>query len=180
MDAFFNYFYNFMNSVFGYLWDVLVAIKNAIVGILDIPFYMSLFKSYKSDLSTGGWIAAILTHIILLLIFILLVYLIVRGLRVLFRFKVPVVEYEAMKDEVVRLKREIMKANYEKDKILAVFNLKYLNINAVYTEPGGTKNWRLILSNFYCKIKTIKGNDHTRPKKRGIGCIRQVFIVAFP
>lgn len=120
MDAFFNYFYNFMNSVFGYLWDVLVAIKNAIVGILDIPFYMSLFKSYKNDLSTGGWIAAILTHIILLLIFILLVYLIGRGIRVLFRFKVPVVEYEAMKDEVVRLKREVMKANYEKDKILAM------------------------------------------------------------
>lgn len=120
MDAFFNYFYNFMNSVFGYLWDVLVAIKNAIVGILDIPFYMSLFKSYKNDLSTGGWIAAILTHIILLVIFILLVYLIGRGIRVLFRFKVPVVEYEAMKDEVVRLKREIMKANYEKDKILAM------------------------------------------------------------
>ncbi len=120
MDAFFNYFYNFMNDVFGYLWDIVVALKNAIVGILDVKFYMDLFKSYKDDLSTGGWIAAFLTHIIILLIFILLVYLIVRGIRVLFRFKVPVVEYEAMKDEVVKLKREIMKANYEKDKILAM------------------------------------------------------------
>ena len=120
MDAFFNYFYNFMNDVFGYLWDVVLAIKNAIVGILDIKFYIDLFQSYKNDLSTGGWIAAFLTHIIILLIFILLVYLIVRGIRVLFRFKVPVVEYEAMKDEVVKLKREIMKTNYEKDKILAM------------------------------------------------------------
>lgn len=120
MDAFFNYFYNFMNNVFGYLWDIVIAIKNAIVGILDIKFYMDLFKSYKDDLSTGGWIAAFLTHIIVLLIFILLVYLIGRGLRVFFRFKVPVVEYEEMKDEVVRLKREILKANYEKDKILAM------------------------------------------------------------
>ncbi|MDD6070232.1 MAG: hypothetical protein PUC12_05360 [Clostridiales bacterium] len=120
MDAFFNYFYNFMNSVFGYLWDIVIAIKNAIVGILDVKFYMDLFKSYKDDLSTGGWIAALLTHIIVLLIFILLVYLIGRGLRVFFRFKVPVVEYEEMKDEVVRLKREILKANYEKDKILAM------------------------------------------------------------
>ena len=120
MEAFFNYFYNFMNSVFGYLWDIVVAIKNAIFGILDLEFYVNLFKSYKDDLSTGGWIAALITHIIILLIFILLVYLIVRGLRVMFRFKVPVVEYEAMKDEVVKLKREIMKANYEKDKILAM------------------------------------------------------------
>lgn len=120
MEAFFNYFYNFMNSVFGYLWDIVVAIKNAIFGILDLEFYVNLFKSYKDDLSTGGWIAALITHIIILLIFILLIYLIVRGLRVMFRFKVPVVEYEAMKDEVVKLKREIMKANYEKDKILAM------------------------------------------------------------
>lgn len=120
MDAFFNYFYNFMNDVFGYLWDIVIAIKNAIVGILDVKFYFDLFNTYKEDLSTGGWIAAFLTHIIILLIFILLVYLIGRALRVFFRFKVPVVEYEAMKDEVVKLKREIMKANYEKDKILAI------------------------------------------------------------
>lgn len=38
----------------------------------------------------------------------------------LFRFKVPVIEYERMKDEIVTLKREVMKANYEKDKILAM------------------------------------------------------------
>lgn len=120
MDAFFNYFYNFMNDIFGYLWNIIIAVKDAIVGILDIKFYMDLFKSYKDDLSVGGWIAAFLTHIIVLIIFILLVYLLIRGIRVLFRFKVPVVEYEAMKDEVVRLKREIMKANYEKDKILAM------------------------------------------------------------
>lgn len=120
MDAFFNYFYNFMNDIFGYLWNIIIAVKDAIVGILDIKFYMDLFKSYRDDLSVGGWIAAFLTHIIVLVIFILLVYLLIRGIRVLFRFKVPVVEYEAMKDEVVRLKREIMKANYEKDKILAM------------------------------------------------------------
>lgn len=120
MDAFFNYFFNFMNTIFGYLWDIVVAIKNAIVGILDIKFYIDLFKTYKDDLTPGGWIAAILAHIIILVIFILLIYLIIRGIRVLLRFKVPVVEYEAMKDEVVTLKREIMKANYEKDKILAM------------------------------------------------------------
>lgn len=120
MDAFFNYFYNFMNTVFGYLWGIVVAVADAIVGILDLKFYVDLFRSYKDDLSTGGWIAALLVHIIVLLIFIFLVYLLGRAIRVLFRFKVPVVEYEAMKDEIVKLKREILKVNYEKDKILAM------------------------------------------------------------
>lgn len=120
MDAFFNYFFNFMNTIFGYLWDVVIAIKNAIVGILDVKFYIDLFKTYKDDLTPGGWIAATLAHIVILVLFVLLIYLLIRGIRVMLRFKVPVVEYEAMKDEVVTLKREIMKANYEKDKILAM------------------------------------------------------------
>lgn len=120
MDAFFNYFYNYMNTIFGYLWGIVKSIGNAIVGILDIKFYTDLFKTYKDDLTIGGWIAAFLSHFIILVIFILICYLIFRAFRVLFRFKVPVVEYEQMKDEVVKLKREIMKANYEKDKILAM------------------------------------------------------------
>ena len=87
MDAFFQYFFNFMNNIFESLWGIVVAIWDAIVGILNIKFYMDLFKTYKDDLSVGGWIAALLAHLLVLIIFILLVYLIVRGLRVLFRFK---------------------------------------------------------------------------------------------
>jgi hypothetical protein len=120
MSAFFYYFYNFMNTIVLALWNILVAIKDAIVTILDIKFYSDLFTTYNSDLSTGGWIAALLTHIIVLIIVVLIVYLIARGLRVLFRFKVPVIEYEQMKDEIVTLKRQVLKANYEKDKILAM------------------------------------------------------------
>lgn len=120
MDAFFQYFFNFMNNIFASLWGILVAIWDAITGILNIKFYIDLFKTYKDDLSVGGWIAALLAHLLILVIFVLLIYLLVRGLRVLFRFKVPVVEYEQLKDEVVRLKREILKVNYEKDKILAM------------------------------------------------------------
>ncbi len=120
MNAFFYYFYNFMNEIFLALWGIVVAIKDALVTILDVEFYSNLFTTYKDDLSTAGWIAALLSHIIVLIILILLLYLIFRGLRVLFRFKVPVVEYEQMKDEIVTLKRQVMKANYEKDKILAM------------------------------------------------------------
>lgn len=131
MDAFFNYFYNFMNNIFEYLLAIVIAIKNAVVGILDIKFYMDLFKTYKNDLGAGGWIAAFVTHIIVLIIFILLVYLLFRGFKVLLRFKVPVVEYESMKDEVITLKKQIMKANYEKDKILAMkVNEMGMKVNA--------------------------------------------------
>lgn len=120
MNAFFYYFYNFMRSIFGHIWNVLVAIKDAIVGIFDVRYYMELFSTYRDDLSVFGWVCAIIVHILLIMLLALFVFLVWKGLKVLFRFKVPVVEYEKMKDEVVTLKREIMKANYEKDKILAM------------------------------------------------------------
>ena len=120
MNAFFYYFYNFMRSIFGHIWNVLVAVKDAVFGIFDIRYYMELFGSYKDELSPLGWFFAIVVHILLILLLSLFVFLVWKGLKVIFRFKVPVIEYEKMKDEVVTLKREIMKANYEKDKILAM------------------------------------------------------------
>ncbi len=120
MNAFFYYFYNFMRTFFGHIWNVLVAIKDAIIGIFDIRYYVELFKTYQGDLSVLGWICAIIVHILMITLLALFIFLVYKGLKVVFRFKVPVAEYEKMKDEVVTLKREIMKANYEKDKILAM------------------------------------------------------------
>ena len=120
MNAFFYYFYNYMRSIVDLLWGIVIAIKDAVVGILDVQFYMNLFSTYKSEMSPMGWIAAIVMHILIYILIALIIFLIVKGIKVLLRFKVPVIEYERMKDEIVTLKREVMKANYEKDKILAM------------------------------------------------------------
>lgn len=120
MNAYFYYFYNFMRSIFDNLYNLVIAFKDCILGILDIQFYQKLASSYYKDLSPVGWVAYIVTHILIYLLIALVLYLLFKGLKVAFRFKVPVVKYEQMKDEVVTLKREIMKANYEKDKILAM------------------------------------------------------------
>lgn len=109
-----------MRSIFDHLYNVVIAIKDCILGILDIQFYQNLFNSYYADLSPLGWVAYILTHILIYILIGLLLYLMWKGIKVLFTFKVDVVKYEQMKDEIVTLKREVMKANYEKDKILAM------------------------------------------------------------
>lgn len=120
MNAYFYYFYNFMRQIFDNLYNLVIAFKNCVLGILDIQFYQKLASSYYKDLSPLGWIAYIITHILIYLLIALVLYLLFKALKVALRFKVPVVKYEQMKDEVVLLKREIMKANYEKDKILAM------------------------------------------------------------
>lgn len=120
MNAYFYYFYNFMRQIFDNLYNLAIAFKDCVLGILDIQFYQKLANSYYNDLSPLGWIAYIITHILIYLLIALVLYLLFKALKVALRFKVPVVKYEQMKDEVVTLKREIMKANYEKDKILAM------------------------------------------------------------
>ncbi len=120
MNAYFYYFYNFMRQIFDNLYNLAIAFKDCVLGILDIQFYQKLANSYYKDLSPLGWIAYIITHILIYLLIALVLYLLFKALKVALRFKVPVVKYEKMKDEVVTLKREIMKANYEKDKILAM------------------------------------------------------------
>ena len=120
MNAYFYYFYNFMRQIFDNLYNLAIAFKDCVLGILDIQFYQKLANSYYKELSPLGWIAYIITHILIYLLIALVLYLLFKALKVALRFKVPVVKYEQMKDEVVTLKREIMKANYEKDKILAM------------------------------------------------------------
>ncbi len=120
MNAFFYYFYTMMEHIVELFMEVVYAIWNLLVALVDIPYYIDVFKTYRGELTTAGWICVILVHILILALIVLVVYLIYRGLRIAFRFKVPVVEYERMKDEVVRLNREVLKTQYEKDKILAM------------------------------------------------------------
>ena len=120
MNAFFYYFYTMVEHIVELFVQVLYAIWNLIVGLVDIPYYIDVFKTYRGELTPAGWVCVVLVHILFIALIVLVVYLIYRGLRIAFRFKVPVVEYERMKDEVVRLNREVLKTNYEKDKILAM------------------------------------------------------------
>ncbi len=120
MNAFFYYFYTMMEHIIELFMDAVYAIWNLLVALVDIPYYVGVFKTYRGELTVAGWICVILVHILIIALIVLVLYLIYRGLRIAFRFKVPVVEYEKMKDEVVRLNREVLKTQYEKDKILAM------------------------------------------------------------
>jgi len=120
MNAFFYYFYTMMEHIFELFMDAVYAIWNLLVALVDIPYYVDVFKTYRGELTIAGWICVILVHILIFALLVLVFYLIYRGLKIAFKFKVPVVEYEKMKDEVVRLNREVLKTQYEKDKILAM------------------------------------------------------------
>ncbi len=120
MNGFFYYFYTVMDHIIELFMNVIYALGDFFIGLVDVPYYMGIFRTYRGELTVAGWICVVIVHILILLLIVLLVYLIYRFFRILFRFKVPVIEYEKLKDEVVRLNREVLKTQYEKDKILAM------------------------------------------------------------
>lgn len=97
MNAFFYYFYTMMEHIIELFMAVVYAIWDLIVGIVDVPYYIGIFRTYRGELTAAGWVCVVLVHLLLLALIVLVIYLIYRGLRITFRFKVPVVEYEKMK-----------------------------------------------------------------------------------
>lgn len=131
MNAFFYYFYTTIEHIIELFVQVVYALWNLIVGLIDVPYYINMFRTYKGELTAAGWVCVIIVHFLIIVLIVMVCYLIYRGLKVAFKFKVPVVEYEKLKDEVVRLNREVLKTQYEKDKILAMkVSEMGMNVNA--------------------------------------------------
>lgn len=120
MNAFFNYVYEFIVWIAQNIWSAIKGIGQAIVRIFDIEHYSQLFDSYKGKFGTGGWIMAVITHLLIAVILFMGAYLIIRFIKRLLTFRRPIKENEDLKDEVTRLKHEMLKLTYERDKILAL------------------------------------------------------------
>ena len=62
----------------------------------------------------------LIANVLLILVIVLLCWLLLKLARKLFRFRVSVKEYDAMAKQVRALQRDLLRANYEKDKLLAM------------------------------------------------------------
>ena len=120
MSAFLKYFYQDFGLIFKAFVDIFSDIFNFLNVLLNFPMRMKIIQAYAEDFSVPSWILVCLVNLLLIVLIGLLIFLIVKGIRRLFKFRVPVQEYERMKDEVAKLNREVFKLNYEKDKILAM------------------------------------------------------------
>ena len=120
MDNVLQYFYQDIGRVFRAFVDIFAAFFNFINYLFNFPMRMEIIKSYESEFNTTSWIMLLIANLVLLGISVLLVILLIKGLKKLFRFRVPVKEYDAMVKQVRNLQRDLLRANYEKDKLLAM------------------------------------------------------------
>ena len=118
MDNFLKYFFDDFGRVFDALVEIFVAFFNFMNYLLNFPMRMDKIKSYEEEFSTTDWILLLVVNIALLVVLVILVILLVKLLRRIFRFRVPVKKFDEMQKQLRTLQMDLIRANYEKDKLL--------------------------------------------------------------
>ena len=120
MDNFFRYFYQDIGRVFRAFLEIFGAFFNFLNYLLNFPMRMEIIKTYENEFGTMDWVMLLLANLLLLGLCGLIVFFLVKLLRKVFRFRVSVKEYDNMAKQLRALQRDLLRANYEKDKLLAM------------------------------------------------------------
>lgn len=118
MDNFLKYFYQDMGRVFRALLEILSSFFNFMNYLFNFPMRLELIREYDDSFSTLEWVMLVITELILIALAAGLVFLLLKLCRKLFRFRVPVKKYDELAKQVRNLQRDLLRANYEKDKLL--------------------------------------------------------------
>ncbi|MBQ7603645.1 MAG: hypothetical protein IJU75_01700, partial [Clostridia bacterium] len=118
MSNFFRYFFSDIGRIFHAFLDIFSAILQFFNYLFNFPMRFDLIREYAPDFGAGEWFLVIVTEIVLLALTVLLIIFIVKKLRKLFRFRIPVKKYEEMEKQVKNLQHDLLRANYEKDRLL--------------------------------------------------------------
>ena len=120
MDNFLRYFYQDIGRVFREFLDALSEFFEFLNYLLNFPMRMELIKSYESEFNTVDWIMLLIANIMLVLLIVLIFWAFAKLLRKIFRLGISVKEYDALVKQVNTLQRDLIRANYEKDKLLSM------------------------------------------------------------
>ena len=153
LDNFFRYFYEDIGRIFQAFWEMLLSVFNLFNYLLNFPMRMDILKAHSDDFGTADWILLLVIHLMLLGLIIGLFVLLLRLFRHIFRFRVPAKKYDELSRQVQQLQRDLLRANYEKDKLLtlkvAELGIKPDDVmmDALYNETKGEQTQEMLASN---------------------------------
>jgi hypothetical protein len=120
MDNFLRYFYQDIGRVFRALFEIFGAFFNFLNYLLNFPMRMQIIQAYEDEFTTMDWVMLLIANLVLIGLSVLIVIFLVKLLKKIFHFRVSAKEYDAMAKQVRSLQRDLLRANYEKDKLLAM------------------------------------------------------------
>ena len=120
MDNFFRYFFQDIGRVFQSFIDMIVSLGNFLNYLLNFPMRMEIIKEYDESFSTLEWVMLLVVNIVLLVLIAAMIFGIYKLCKKIFRFRISPKKYDEVVKQVRNLQREVIRANYEKDKLLAM------------------------------------------------------------
>ncbi|MBE6957936.1 MAG: hypothetical protein E7447_02120 [Ruminococcaceae bacterium] len=120
MDGFFVYFYEDIGQVFRKFIDVFASLFEFLWSLINFPGRMDIIDRNHENFNTLDWILLLLANLLLIAAVVVLCILFAKLLRKIFRQYIPAKKYDELAKQVRSLQRDLIRANYEKDKLLAM------------------------------------------------------------
>ena len=120
MSNFFNYFTEDIGQVFQAFVDAISAFFNFLNYLFNFPMRMDIIRSHSGGFSTTDWVMLLIANVMLVSLCCLIVFYAGKVIRNVFHGGISRKEYEKMAVQVRTLQRDLLRSNYEKDKILAM------------------------------------------------------------
>ena len=120
MDGFLSWFFAFMTTMLGGVWQIFSNMFLGLVQIFNFPVYFDQFSQYQSEFNALGWVLAILCFILTFTIIAALIFLLVLVIRKYIRFRKTLVGNEDLLEEIADLHHDVIKLSEEKERIMAL------------------------------------------------------------
>ena len=147
MDNFYNYFTEDIGRVFQALVEVISAVFNFLNYLFNFPMRMNIIKEHSETFSTTDWVMLLIANIMIIAVCVLIIYFVGKLIRKIFFGGISRKEYEKMAVQVRSLQRELMRSNYEKDKILSMIMGEYEPPEEEEEKKEGEEEETAIVSN---------------------------------
>ncbi len=118
MDAFLNWFFAFITTMFGDLWKGIVAFLSGIIGIFRFDVYFGTFSRYQEGFGALGWIFAVIALILVYAFWGAIIFLIVLAVKKAVLNKKAEANRDDLLDEIATLHKDLDKAITEKERII--------------------------------------------------------------
>ena len=120
MNGFMSYFTEDVGQVLEAFMGLISSFFNFLNYLFNFPMRMQIIAAHSSEFSTMDWILLLAANLAMVSLCALIIFFMVKALRKIFRGKVSAAEFESMEKQLRSLQRDLIRANYEKDKILAM------------------------------------------------------------
>ena len=137
MSNYSKFFLDFMEPFFGGLVKIVKSFFQGLYKMFNLFNYIDVIKDYKNNLTGFGIIILVLNIICILGLFLLLAFLIYKGIKRYIKFRKNLNEKESLIDEIEKLNNSVYKLKATNERLMNMAS----NENEIqYDENGNIKN----------------------------------------